>query len=197
VEATLISYALLSAEINTALIEQSIKEAIKNNLYSVISASFWCKKIARELKDTSTYNTCIVGHPYGQQLTEVKLFEAKKAIEMGAKEIILTLNTSAIKSGTFEWVKIEIARFAKFLHEQEKLLGLYIATNYFSALENEKLISTAQSAGADYLLVPFDTIGLERLRKSANLLGVKVLCGQEVRNLMADYPFIEEIVIKK
>ena len=194
-----VSYAFISADVNVKLIEETISAAKKGKRSSIVSASFWSKKIVRELKGSAVKHTCWVGYPFGQQLTEAKIFEAEKAIEMGAKEIILSINTSAVKSESLEWVKIEIARFANFLHKQEKFLGIFIDHNFFSETEIEKILKACQSAGADYVLLTYNISFIKQAYKQlGETLGIKVLCEEaNQEEVLNNYLFIEEILVRK
>ena len=52
---------------------------------------------------------CVVGFPLGASTTEVKAFEAAKAVEDGADEIDMVMAVGALKGGDFDYVAKDIA----------------------------------------------------------------------------------------
>lgn len=52
---------------------------------------------------------CVVGFPLGASATEVKAFEAAKAVEDGADEIDMVMAVGALKGGDFDYVANDIA----------------------------------------------------------------------------------------
>jgi deoxyribose-phosphate aldolase len=50
----------------------------------------------------------VIGFPHGNSTTEVKVFEAKRAVEEGGDEIDMVVNVGRVLSGKWEFVKNEI-----------------------------------------------------------------------------------------
>lgn len=93
-----IDHTLLKASATEAQILQLCDEAIKYNFYSVCVNSSYVA-IAKEALGRSNVKICtVVGFPLGAMSTEVKIFEAKKAIEQGASEIDMVMNIGRLKS---------------------------------------------------------------------------------------------------
>jgi len=102
--------------------------------------------LARELTADSPVKVCaVIGFPHGMNTTEVKGFEAEKAIAAGAEELDMVINVSALKEGDYEAVLSDIrsvcsaARKAPakvlvkviletaLLEEEEKIAGAILA----------------------------------------------------------------------
>ena len=52
----------------------------------------------------------VVGFPFGATPSDVKAFEARRAIRDGAREIDMVINIGALKSGSYDLVREDIAR---------------------------------------------------------------------------------------
>ena len=168
------AYALLQPDIHVKSIEYYLQEAKSNGISKMYVPPYWVKKVVRDANNTNVKISCVTGYPFGYQLTETKLFEAEQAIKYGAENIVVTVNISAVKSDAFEWIKIEIARFAKWLHDNGKMLGVYLPSHYFTIKEIEKLCTLCLSAGADNLIVPFSPYKLVGLETVKNIVGESI-----------------------
>lgn len=66
-------------------------------------------KLAKQyLKDTDVKIITVVGFPLGACLSEVKAFEAKKAIEDGADEVDMVISVQSIKDKDYEYTQKDI-----------------------------------------------------------------------------------------
>ena len=52
----------------------------------------------------------VIGFPHGNSTSEVKVFEARRAVYEGANEIDMVVNIGRVKSGKWEYVQKEIAK---------------------------------------------------------------------------------------
>lgn len=64
----------------------------------------------------------MIGFPHGNSTTEVKVFEAGRAAEMGGQEIDMVVNIGKVLSGEWEYVKDEIAQINKTVVEKGAIL---------------------------------------------------------------------------
>jgi deoxyribose-phosphate aldolase len=131
-------------------IDQLVIEAKANNFIGVCVPPFWVKRAAREIGDSDVQLVTVIGFPLGYQMTETKLTEIEKAIDDGADELDIVLNISAFKSG-MSWVKIELAKCAKLIHETGRLMKVIIETAYLT--DDEIIIASkiCADAGSDYV----------------------------------------------
>jgi deoxyribose-phosphate aldolase len=91
-----------------------------------------------------------LGFPFGYQRTETKVAEMELAFADGAQEVELVINLSALKSQRWNWIKAEVARFAKLVHDREKLLTVLTDATLLSEAELTRLCKDAADAGTDY-----------------------------------------------
>lgn len=108
-------------------------------------------------ENTATLGT-VIGFPNGYQRTEVKQLETELALNDGATDIEVMLNTSAWFSTQNNWVKIEFAKLGKLVHQQEPFFTVAIDATYFDTPNLQQAIKEAIDAGVDYIKIykPFD-----------------------------------------
>lgn len=131
-------------------IDQLVGEAKAYQLFGVCVPPFWVKKAAREIGNADIQLVTVVGFPLGYQMTEAKITDIEMAIKDGAQELDIVMNISTFKSG-LPWVKIELAKCAKIIHEADCLMKVIIETAY---LTDEEIVSAAKicaDAGTDFV----------------------------------------------
>lgn len=130
--------------------EQAARETLENKLYGLCIPPFWVKKAGRIVSGHPAKLITVVGFPLGYQMTEAKMEEVRQALRNGADEIDLVMNISAFKSGLM-WTKVELAKCAQYIHEQNGLLKIIIETGLLDDTELHKACTMAANAGADYV----------------------------------------------
>ncbi len=104
-----IDHTLLKPDATREQVVQLCEEAKRHNFYSVCINSSNVALCAELLKGSQTVPICVVGFPLGASLPQVKAFEAKEAIALGAREIDTVVNIGALKSGDYQAVLEDLA----------------------------------------------------------------------------------------
>jgi len=106
-------------------------------------------KFAKEhLKDTNVKIVTVVGFPLGACLSEVKAFEAKKAIEDGADEIDMVISVQSLKDKNYEYTQKDIETVK---HACGKVpLKVIIETDLLTKEEIIKACEIIVKSGADF-----------------------------------------------
>ncbi len=131
-------------------VDRLVAEAIEHNLLGICVPPFWVRRARREVGSKGPLVVTVAGFPLGYSMTETKLDEIQRAIDNGADEVDIVLNISAFKTG-MPWVKVEVAKCSKLLHDNQKVLKVIIETAYLS---DEEVVSASQlcaDAGADFV----------------------------------------------
>lgn len=145
-----IEHTNLKPTVIDADIEKLIAEAKEHVLFGVCVPPFWVKKAKREIGQSAVQLITVIGFPLGYQMSQAKEIEILQAVKDGADELDLVLNISAFKAGMM-WPKIEIAKFSKLAHENDKLLKVIIETAYLNDEEIMRLCHVCADAGADFV----------------------------------------------
>ena len=108
-----IEHTLLKPDATEKELIKLLEEAKEHNFKGVCVNSANVKQAKGYLKDTNIKIVTVVGFPLGACLSEVKAFEAKKAIEYGADEIDMVISIQSIKDKNYIYTKNDIETVKK------------------------------------------------------------------------------------
>jgi deoxyribose-phosphate aldolase len=93
-----------------------------------------------------------IAFPFGTTLPEIKAQEARDVIKLGAEELDMVINISALKSKDYQTVKNDIEAVTTIKHTNPHLtIKVIIETNLLTDPEKQKACKIAQEAEADYV----------------------------------------------
>ena len=104
-----IDYTNLKPDAIRADIEELCKIAKERGYANVCVNGAYVALCRQLLRGSGVGVACVVGFPLGASTTEVKAFEAAKAVEDGADEIDMVMAVGALKDGDFDYVAKDIA----------------------------------------------------------------------------------------
>jgi deoxyribose-phosphate aldolase len=145
-----IEHTILKPNASQKEIETAVKEALEHRFIGVCVPPFWVKNTHKLIKDKNLQLVTVAGFPFGYNQTEIKIAEITQAMNDGADEVDIVWNLSSFKSG-MSWVKVDIAKCAEVLHEEQKILKVIIETAYLSDDEIKVACEICQEAGADFV----------------------------------------------
>lgn len=149
---SLVDFTLLDPRATIGDIEKLCDIAYKNEYYCVCvnpsnvshAYAYISKYFSGKLKVAS-----VVGFPLGANSINIKIAEAKEAIENGASEIDMVINIGKAKTGDFVYVKKELEKIRKVAKRQ--ILKVIIETCYFDENDIIKLAKICQSCKVDFI----------------------------------------------
>lgn len=147
--ASLIDHTLLKPNVTTEQIEQLCKEALEHNFFSVCIAPCHIPIAEKILKNKEPKICSVIGFPLGSQTSASKTFEARNAIELGADEIDMVINVSALKSKKLDLVFQEIETIKQVCGS--KVLKVILETCYLDEDEILTACMISKAAGADFV----------------------------------------------
>ncbi len=146
-----IDHTILKADANESQIEKLCQEACEYQFYAVCVNPYWVKKALAFLSSSKVKVCSTIGFPLGASATEIKCFEAIKAIDDGASEVDMVINISAIKSSHWEYVLEDITKISQEIHNRKAILKVILETCLLSDEEKLKAIDLAMLAGVDFV----------------------------------------------
>jgi deoxyribose-phosphate aldolase len=157
--ARMIDYALLRPEMTAAQINQCCAQAREYGFAAVCVNPVYVARCAQELEGTPVKVCAVVGFPLGANLTEVKQYEAEKAIQDGATEIDVVLNVGALKTlasadappTRAEALKDEVTQICRICHEGGAVCKVISEMALLTREEKVLACQLAAAAGADYV----------------------------------------------
>lgn len=144
-----IEHTLLKQDAVKADFIKLFDEAKKYGFLGVCINPAYVKFAKEYLLGTNIKVVTVVGFPLGANLTQVKAFEAKKAIEDGADEIDMVINVSAIKNKEWDYVLEDIEEVKKACGKVP--LKVILETDLLSPDEIEKACILCIEAKADFV----------------------------------------------
>ncbi|MCH7691618.1 MAG: deoxyribose-phosphate aldolase [candidate division Zixibacteria bacterium] len=106
-------HAALKPNVTKQAIARLCHEAIEYKLFAVAVNPFWVRTVAEIVQGTNVKVVSTVAFPLGANRTDIKIYEAARAVSDGADEIDMVANIGWIKSGEFAKVEQEIANVRK------------------------------------------------------------------------------------
>jgi deoxyribose-phosphate aldolase len=150
--ARLIDHTLLKPSATKDDIRRLCGEAKTYGFWSVCVNPVYVKFAANILHKNDVKVCSVVGFPFGAHITEVKAFEAEKAVDNGADEIDMVMNIGAFKSQDYQLVKADISSVVESVKsEKGKVVKVIIETGLLS--EDEKVLASrlVRDSGADFV----------------------------------------------
>ncbi|CRH46735.1 deoxyribose-phosphate aldolase [Mycoplasmopsis arginini] len=145
----LIDHTFLNPAGTTKDIDKLIEEAKKYDFKSVCIAPSYIKYAKEQLKNSDVLICTVIGFPLGYNVTSVKVFETKIALEHGADEIDMVMNVSRFKDKQYEYVLNEIKSIKEVCGN--KVLKVIIETALLTNEEIAKATEIVLQSGADFI----------------------------------------------
>lgn len=126
-----------------------VNEAKEYDFFSICINPCWVKQ-ASELLAGSNTNVCsVIGFPLGANTTNIKVLEAKEAIENGASEIDMVINVSKLKDKDYEYVYNEIKKIKEAIGDN--VLKVIIEACLLTDEEKTIACQIIMKAGANFV----------------------------------------------
>lgn len=144
-----IEHTLLKQDATKSDLIKLFEEAKTHNFLGVCVNPAYVKMAKEYLKETPVKVVTVVGFPLGANLSEVKAYEAQKAVEDGADEIDMVINVTAIKNKDWDYVLEDIETVKEAC--KQKPLKVIIETDLLSPDEIEKVSILCIEGKADFV----------------------------------------------
>jgi len=149
--AKMIDHTNLRPEATRQQILELCREAREFGFASVVVNAAYVEPSVAQLEGCGAKVSSVVGFPLGATLTSVKRFEAAEALRLGAREIDMVMNISALKSGNQDQVSADIRDVADVTHAQGGLLKVILETGLLTEEEKKIACELSVKAGADFV----------------------------------------------
>ncbi|MGE5248910.1 MAG: deoxyribose-phosphate aldolase [Bacteroidota bacterium] len=149
--AKVIDHSLLRPELTEAEVRAGCELAARYHTATVCVRP--CDlPLAREvLKDSDVMVTTVVGFPHGNNLTEIKVAEAKKAMDEGARELDMVLNIGKLRSGQNDYVREDIKAVCDAAHARGVKVKVIFENAYLTDEQKITACKLSEAAGADWV----------------------------------------------
>jgi len=148
-----IDHAVVKADATAADVEQGCLEAKRLGLRGICVPPCYVEMASRLLKGSGVRLCAVVGFPFGFDLPEVKAREAELVVSLGAHDVDMVMNISALRSGFHELVLRDIRGVveAAMAAGDDVVVKVIIETCYLTPEEVRAASELVVRAGADYV----------------------------------------------
>lgn len=149
--ARFIDHTILKPEATESQLRQLCAEAAQYGFAAVCVNPTWVRLCADLLRNTPVKVCTVVGFPLGATLPEVKAYETRRSIRLGAEEIDMVINVGALKSGDYALVERDVAGVAGACREEGAHSKVIIEAALLTDEEKVQACTLSKSAGADFV----------------------------------------------
>jgi deoxyribose-phosphate aldolase len=149
--AKMIDHSLLNPVITPDDVANGCAIAKKYNTASVCVKPCDVDQAVLLLKETDVAVTTVISFPHGSNLTEVKVFEAQKALKSGCSELDMVLNIGWLLGGRYSEVMDDIRAVCDIAHAGEAIVKVILENAYLKDELIEIASKLSERAGADFI----------------------------------------------
>lgn len=128
--AKMIDHSLLHPTLTDRDLKEGCELAVKYNVASVCIKPCAVSMAAELLEGSDVMVGTVVGFPHGSSRIDVKIFEAERAIEDGAVEIDMVVNTGKVLSEDWDYVSREIGAIAEVTRKHGAALKVIFENDF-------------------------------------------------------------------
>lgn len=148
---SLIDHTLLKADANANDIEKLCREAAEFRFATVCVNPTWVALCARLLRGSGVGVCSVIGFPLGATTSDVKSYEARRAIFDGAAEIDMVINIGALRSSDLRLVEQDIEAVTAPARQAGVVSKVIIEAALLNDEEKVTASTLAKAAGADFV----------------------------------------------
>ncbi len=149
--AALIDHTLLRPDALAGEVDKLCDEARAFGFRTVCVQPVHVARAARALARSAVGVTAVVGFPHGANMTDTKVFEARRALDDGATEIDMVANLGWIREGEDAAVTDEVARVVTIAASVGATVKVILETALFFDERKEAAARAAIAGGAAFV----------------------------------------------
>jgi deoxyribose-phosphate aldolase len=149
--AKVIDHSLLRPELTEADVIAGCELAARYHVATVCVKPCDVKLAKELLKESGVLVSTVVGFPHGSNLTAIKVAEAEKAMDEGARELDMVLNIGQLRSGKHDFVCEDIKAVCDAAHARDVKVKVIFENAYLTDEEKVTACKLSEAAGADWV----------------------------------------------
>jgi deoxyribose-phosphate aldolase len=146
-----IDHSYLKPDCTEAIVDRLIMETRECGFKAICIPPMYLQYAQEHAGDRNFLLCTVAGFPIGYDHVSAKLASIKRSAELGANEVDVVINLSAVKTGHFDFTKRELTAF----HETGKECGITIKSIIEAQLLNEdeilKICDISNELGLDFV----------------------------------------------
>ena len=146
-----IDHAVLKPDMTLKDLTEHAAMCMEYGVYSMCVRPCDISLAVNLLKGSNVKVSCVLSFPHGADSTDVKAYQARKAIEDGADEIDMVMNIGRFLSDEYDYVISDIQSVVEIAHRHNVLLKVIQESCYLSPEQIAKACELSYKSGADYV----------------------------------------------
>src|SRR5690349_23191048 len=146
-----IDHSLLKPELDDAFVEAGCNLAAEYDVASVCVRPRDVERARDLLSGTNVAVGTVIGFPHGSSRTETKVFEARLALQNGARELDMVIDIAGLISGDDRHVQQQIEEVVDVAHAENALVKVILENAYLTDDEKVRGCHLVEAAGADFV----------------------------------------------
>ena len=149
--AKMLDHSLLKPEMDAETVRRGCEVAKQYDTASVCVKPCDLPIAAEVLVGTGVKLSTVIGFPHGSNRTDVKVFEAERAMDDGAVELDMVLNIGRLISGQSEYVYQDIKAVVDAAHKRGAIVKVILENAYLTDTQKAEACRICEKAGADFV----------------------------------------------
>ncbi len=149
--AKMLDHSLLKPEMSRQTVREGCEVARKYDTASVCVKPCDLSVAAEVLAGTDVKLSTVIGFPHGSNRTDVKVFEAERAMDDGAVELDMVLNIGRLISGDLDLVEADIRAVVDAAHARGVIVKVIFENAYLNEEQKKAACAICTRAGADFV----------------------------------------------
>jgi deoxyribose-phosphate aldolase len=149
--AAMIDHSLLRPELTLDDVTLGCEIAAAHEVASVCCKPADVVHASRALAGTPVLVGTVVGFPHGSSTTETKVFEARGALNDGARELDMVINIGRLRGGEHAYVAADIRAVVEVAGTTGALVKVIFENAYLTDDEKVRACHLTEEAGADLI----------------------------------------------
>lgn len=146
-----IDHALLSPSLSRADLLEGLSLARRLKLWSVCVKPCDVSQATQQLSGSNTHVCSVIAFPHGHSMPDIKVAEARLALDHGATEIDYVVNVSAALAGELAAVQAEMSALNQVVTGAGGLLKVIFETAYLDDVTKVRLCEAAVAVGVAFV----------------------------------------------
>ncbi len=149
--ARMIDHSLLRPELTLDDVVRGCAVARKYGTATVCCTPADVALCKRELAGSGVGVAAVIGFPNGYSTTQVKVFEAERAIDDGATELDMVLHIGRLRAGDLDYVRADVKAVCDAAHRGGAKVKVILENCYLDDAQKRAGCKVCEEAGADWV----------------------------------------------
>jgi len=149
--AKMLDHSTLQPFLTARDVQAGCELALKYDTASVCARPGDMKLVSRLLRGSDVKACTVIGFPHGAHRTDVKAFEAERALDDGCTELDMVINIGLMMASDFQAAEDDVRAIAEAAHNRGAILKVILETCYLDEAQKIAACRLSERAGADFV----------------------------------------------